>query len=594
LLAFSTLPFHVTLELGVFEIQGVKFMSKKFWILSLGILSAAPLTNATITKNSLSLQKIPQEIQPFSKSLLFDQSFDKKPLRPLITQEIIKRYLASQERSAENLASVEVSPKVEEPLIEKIAPPVEAIAASIKKEDPKPTENPALSALEIGHPMVLEKVEPEALPAKALLGDLHKKGEIKIESRLIEKPKTLDSKSAALFVLDETSFLEGRYERVPGAKVHWLHPKSGLSSETDKEGRARIPYPQAHSARYVVTAQGYIPAVGYAVRGILSPVLLYRESRIGPILKSLNLAPKPNEHILLGKFLSRQLNSMDRMSLDDFIQDSRKSFYSSGRLGIFNPFAKESGPGGDFLIAHLPTALQYLLPKQALNEIDVLEWPAQLIDLKGLMPIMTTTVLEHKDNQVSTRVVDAFTGERPESGIYASIGGQRGVIEPDINGFIDLNDMPLRPNVDLVEIYAQGYMKSWINSPSRSETLPDTVPLFSQTQLSQVLAPVGEEVLLSKSYIVGGARTNSFDNNVRLKLYNSLGQVQRSAQVYYFSKNGMLSKNQDFLDLRDPRFVITNVPDGEYHIVAIDAQTGHGVGIQVLRTQAGTISHVQF
>lgn len=570
-------------------------MSKSFWILGIGAMSVVPMSYAAIKKTS---PQLPNEIRPMGKSLFFDQSFDTQPVRVLITEEIIARYLTPRETPVESVASVEKpQPKIvapEEVLVEAV------LAPQVEVETPRKPAAAPTPKLEVGTLIASEKnfaitsAPKEPLEAKELLEDLHRKGALKIESRKIEKPKTLDTKSAAILVLDETAFLEGRLEKVPAATVSWLHPDAGLTSNTDDKGRARIPYPHSYSARYIVQAKGYLPAVGYAVKGIMSPVLLYRESRIGPILKSIKQGPQKNEHILLGKFISRNLESIDKMSFDEFLQDARSLFYSSGALGIFNLAAKEGGPRGDFLLAHLPPSLQYLLPKQGLANFEVLEWPAQLLDLKGLAPILTTTLLESKENAISTRVVDAFSGERPDSGIYASIGGQRGVFEPDMNGFIDFNELPIRPNVDLVEIYAQGYMKTWINSPSMSETLPDTVPLFTQDQLRQVLLPTGESPQLSRSYIVGSARAETFNSSVRMKIYNSLGQIQRSAQVHYFTKDGVISKDQDSLNLKDPRFVITNVPEGEYHIVAIDSATGHGLGIQVLRTQGGTVTQVQF
>src|SRR5690606_35908385 len=108
---------------------------------------------------------------------------------------------------------------------------------------------------------------------------------------------------------------------------------------------------------------------------------------------------------------------------------------------------------------------------------------------------------------------------RPNSGIYASIGGQRGVFEPDINGFIDFKDMSLRPSVDLIEVYAQGYMKTWMSSAGMSETIPEILPLFTQGQLQQIMRSVNETANPNNAYIVGNLNTANYKNSVQFKIY---------------------------------------------------------------------------
>lgn len=520
---------------------------------------------------------------PNAKSLLFDQNFDAKPFRPLFTPELLNRYIAQNSSKNENVLPSPSTSKITSAAL--VSPVADSPVLASIVETPSPIPTPPAPAI----------ASVENTPSKDFLVEsFETRKPASKPSLIIAQPNSLASQSAALLVLDETGFINGNLQRVPEAVVHWLHPRAGLSSKVDSKGRARIPYPKAYSSRYVVTAPGYLPAVGYAVKGLMSPVLLYKESRLGPILKSLDQNPRNQEHFVLGKFLDHSLKAIPQMSFDEFFQDTRKAFYSSGVLGIFTPNAKQSGPQGDFLLAHLPQSLQYLLPKQTAQNVEIVEWPAQMLDLKGLSPVVSTTLLAHKESSLNTRFVDSFSGEKPNTGIYVSIGGQRGVFEPDINGFVDLNDISLRPNIDLIEVYAQGYLKSWLNSSALSETIPDSIPLFTQHQLQQVLSPLQTQVTLNQSYIVGNLRAESYKNSVRFKVFNSLGQVVNSARINYFGKDGQISPNQTQLDLKDPRFVITQVPEGEHHIVALDSVSGQGISIQVVRTQAGTVSNVQF
>lgn len=562
------------------------------WMLGLGFVATQPAVFAGIQKQPQVIAKLPQNLQPLQKSLLFDQTFDKAPLRPFLPETVVAEYLERIE--AKNTpAKIAEEIKIAASKIPEPAPIVEAPqsvlaelpAVVIASNDPAPVVVPTKPN---PVPVVIER------PAKEVLKELEQEAKVTVQRNDVAKLKNLESDRAGVYVLDESAFLESRYETVPQASVQWLHPESNLSSKLNKKGIALVPYPNAYSARYIVKAPGYLPAVGYAVKGMISPVLLYREARLGPILKSLNQGAKPGHALLIGKFLDRNLKPIEKMSFDEFMRETQTSFYSLGLFGLFHPAAKETGSRGDFLINQLNFSLQYLLAKQNVTTEELNEWPAQLVDLKGLEAVLTTTLIEPKKTALSTQLVDSFTLERPETGIYASIGGQRGLIEPDAEGILDLGEVYERPSVDLIEIHAQGYLKTWLNAPAQSEALPDFVPLFTFDQLDEVLKTVDETASLQKSYVIGAVRPENMKGKFELKVYGANGRLAREAQVFYFGKENSLSTQTGAMDPKDARFVVAGLPEGEWHLVLVNTKTGQGQGIQIVRTQRGTISQTQF
>ncbi|MEO5666926.1 MAG: hypothetical protein ABIR96_02585 [Bdellovibrionota bacterium] len=600
------------------------------WMLGLGLVAGQPLVFATPQKPSQALEKLPQKLEPLHKSLLFDQNFDTAAVRPFLPEKVVAEYferLESQRAPASLQEEFKVAasqipaplPMIAEahPLLAQLpnlvasnadihisnvsAPTIETLSVSIPTPAPIPVRAAVVNVVATAPaPAPVKPVAAKPVvvanerPAKDVLKDLQTENKIVIKGNDVPKLKSLESSRAGVYVIDESAFLESRFETVPGASIQWLNPDSNLSSKPNKKGLAFVPYPNAYSARYIVKAPGYLPAVGYAVKGMISPVLLYREARLGPILKSLNQATTPGQAILIGKFLSRSLRPLEKMSFDQFLRDTQTSFYSLGLFGLFHPGATESGPRGDFLINHLNFSLQYLLAKQDKGSGEISEWPAQLVDFKGLSPVLTTTLVEPKAIALSTQVVDAFTLERPETGIYASIGGQRGLVEPDSDGILDLGEVFERPSVDLIEIRAQGYMKTWLNTPALSEALPDFVPLFTQNQLDEVLQTVDETASSEQSYVIGAVRPENIRKSFEVKVFGADGHQARSAKIFYFGKENKLSTSASAVDPKDARFVISGLPEGEWHVILVDAKTGEGRGIQVVRTQRGTISQTQF
>jgi len=572
------------------------------WVLGLGLVAGQSDLFAAVPKQPQVIAKLPETLKPLHQSLLFDQSFDPKPLRPFLPEKVVAEYLERSEalrtpaKLAEEITIAASQVPAPQPKIEDVASPLAQLPTLVANNT---ASAPVIATAPMSVPAPVPPAQQPAAPAperpaKEILSDLQKAHKIVLKGHDVPKLKSLESSRAGVYVLDESAFLESRFETVPEASIQWLHPNSKLSSKPNKKGIAFVPYPNAYSARYVVKAPGYLPAVGYAVKGMISPVLLYKEARLGPILKSLNQAAKPGQAILLGKFLHRNMKPIARMSFDQFLRETQTSFYSLGLFGLFHPAAKETGPRGDFMLNDLNFALQYILAKQDGGNAEISEWPAQLIDFKGLGPALTTTLVEPEVRSLSTQLVDAFSLERPDTGIYASIGGQRGLVEPDSDGILDLREVYERPSVDLIEIHAQGYFKTWLNAPALSEALPDFVPLFTLDQLDEVLSTVNDSASLEQSYVIGNVRPENIRRAFDIKIFGSDGRLARDAMVFYFGKQNKLSRSSQTLDPKDARFVISGLPEGEWHVVLVDSKTGEGRGIQVVRTQRGTISQTQF
>ena len=583
--------------------------------LSLFAVSAeAKDTRINVITKSAVYKKLSKKVSTKRKSLLFDQEFDKTPVRPLISDALIKKIIEidyAHKKAASVIAQKALeTPKASTPVAK--AEPQREPATVVEKLEEKIAEvTPA-----IVKPAVVAKAEaPEVKVQKQVMAFINKptpktavapekpKKEVEPKkptpfkaaaSEEVVVPKNLEVRRASVMVLDEENFAHGKKITIEGAKVFWLHPDASLSSQVKDSGIVKVPYPKAVSTRFVVMADGYLPAVGYAVKGQVTPILLYKEKRLPPILESLHIHPNSSESILIGRFLDRELNPVKNVEFETFESQHRKSYFSVGAFGLFHEAAKESGPQGDFLFKGLDHALQYLLASKNNDDHTIAEWPAQILDLKGLGPVLTTTVVASEAHTLETQIVDAFTLVKPDSGIYASIGGQRGLTEPDENGFLKFTDLFKRPNVDLVEINAQGYLKTWLNTPVAKGALPEVVPLFTPGQANEILSPSGESVGRNDTLIVGTLRPEIFNFRSKIWVYDSRGNRVQSARAHYFGNDGRLSPNANDIDPGDARFIVTGLEDGEYHLVLLNAESGVGQSIQVVRVAEGVVSQVQF
>jgi hypothetical protein len=566
-----------------------------------------------------------------AKSLLFDQEFDSKPLRPAPLRRMPARSaeeMALVSRHAPELpkpveVQVEVGPALHEdnidfhslweatpgildvqerPLATKAHPAAFVAANSVE------TRDKVLGALAVGPADKIETLNekisaqvfqvpemhlnPPRVGTQSLA--LHEDVKTSTNEFSVNLPKNIYRKGGLeLLVIDEESFLEKKPKVISKAQVFWGHSASAISTESNNSGRALPPNARFASARFVVKAEGYLPAVGYATRNMITPVILIKEKRLGAVLKSLNVTPAAGKTLVWGKFLSDSLEGQEKIQIESS-DPSAKAFYSIGSFGLFHPKATSSGPQGDFLVSALPRELHYLLPSESRDLGEVSELPPALLNLAGLGPIITTTIVQSKSSSVETQVVDGLSLEKPETSIYATVGGQRGMFTADEDGFVNFKGLPLRNQVDLVEVRASGYLKSWINAPANGESFPELVSLFNRAQLNELLQGSGVNLQQSNPVILGQLRPEAFKKKYAVEILDSNGISPEGVEVVYFDQKNRPNPNQNGTDRLMQTFAVLNLAAGEYHLVIRDVDSHQLVSMQVVRCADSVLSQVQF
>ena len=436
--------------------------------------------------------------------------------------------------------------------------------------------------------------------SNSTLSDASRKGAALVTSYSQESPAP-ESNAAKIFVIDEDSLTQGSVHGVEGATVTWFGPNSGIVKKTNTKGVARAPYPASAAVRFVVQAPGYLPALGYAIEGLVSKVVLMSERKLAPVIKSLGVAPDPQKTLVFGKILNKKGRPVEGMTLEASIEKPFKLFYSIGGFGVFHPKAVETGSQGDFFISGVASGIQYLMPSQnissksAAEQKDPLEWPASILDFTGVGPVVSVTLQESTGHTVTTQVVDAFSMERPSGvGIQATVGGQRGVFVPDAEGKLEIGNMHKRDNPDLVEIHAQGYLKTWITGVPDEKHFPELIALFTQRQLDTVLQEAAPEIELNGGIVLGNLRAEKFKKSMVVSVYGPTGLRAGKARVLYFDDRNIARLKLTQTDNVLQNFAVANLDAGEWHVVVSEATTGKTIGTQIVRTEGGTVTQVQF
>lgn len=565
-------------------------------------------------------KKIPivKSSHPLTKSLLFDQSFDKVSYRPAP-----KVYVSMPIARPESGEPLELHAKIEKITQEVVSMSPYFVERALPSTQPEIIRSNRLASN--SEVFALSAIE-NALAARKqekLLADVPVKVVASAPSPLITKSQETSAKAAPashgfevpladkttarLLVIDEESILNKSPRVIAGAKISWTGFRSGLVTESDAKGMARPPYPNVSSMRFVVEAEGYLPAMGYAVRGVVTPVVLVPEKRLAPILQSLNLVPEAGKTLVIGKVLNSKMQPVRGVSLDASVQEGGRVFYSMGSFGVFHPGAKESGAQGDFVISGLRKGLQYIMPTQNLNptgwgeslaaknsdENETKEWPAFVGDFSSLPPIVSLVIQQGSRADLKTQIVDSMSMEKPASGIHLSVGGQRGLFIPDDSGFVRLNEVFLRPSVDLIEVHSPGYLKSWVTPAASKEVFPDPIQMFSREQLKSVFSGVDGDVDLSKGVILAQLRPEKFHRPIVAEIFSYNGRRSRQAQIFYFDEKGLNSQLNATVPLVGG-VAVTNLENGEWHLLLMDAATRIPVSGQVLRVQKNVVTQAQF
>ena len=500
-----------------------------------------------------SKQEITSSSPKLSHSLVFDQEFDPNPVRPVPQLRMSSLQLKpsatqkTQRNSIPARTTITPTPQVTtQDIIDRVLPPIKTAARSAVADHLTQSSRAHFS---------------------------------------ITAPK---GSASQVLVIDEDSLAFGEPKPLPGAVVHWISPFSGLSRMTDAKGYAAAPYMNTISTRFVVTMPGYLPALGYITAGTTTPIVMMKESRIGPVLQSLGVVPDPDRVLLIGKTLRESLAPADKITIDASLQSPFKVFYSIGSFGLFHTAAKETGTQGDFLVSGFERGLQYLMPSEASRE-----WPAWIVDTSGLPKLVTTTLTDTSASTVQTQIVDSMALEKPPVGIHVTIGGQRGLFLPDEEGVLKLDQVHPRGSPDLLEVRADGYMKTWVNSVARADLFPPAISLFTQGQASDLLRSI-DDMDFSKGIVFGNLRPEQFHRPVSVQVFNSVGKRYRDAVVAYFDDDNKISTELKTSDPMVQNFAIVNLPAGEWHVIIVDPSSGKGIGIQVVRVEDGTVTQVQF
>ncbi len=531
-----------------------------------------------------------------SQSLLFDQDFDKQKIRPAPILALAKKSEKALQKAPPRQRSTEILAKYfDEGKLD---------YSSIWSQPPQYPRTLAKGDLMLG------PVDKIVVPVDHRVDEIfHKEASsVKVAAAVVSKEITESPKPVAvsvnlpenlyrpggleLLLVDEESFLEKKPKVVTSATVHWAHANSGISSASNSSGRVLPPNNLFASARFVVIAEGYLPAIGYAIRNMITPVILVKEKRLGPVLKSLAVSPVPGRSIVWGKLVSAAMEARGDITIESSSPDI-KAHYSLGSYGLFHKGAKVAGPQGDFLLSNLPHELHYLLPAENISG-EISDLPPALLNLAGLGPVATTTMVDAKPTSIRTQVADGLSLEKPATAVYATIGGQRGMFTADDEGFVDLKNLPLRNQIDLLEIRASGYLKNWVNAPAENGSFPDLISLFNRAQLNELLDGSGVMLQQANPVILGQLRPEIFASRYTVELLDVFGSPPDGANVVYFDSNNRPNSRAEATDVAMQTFAVVNLPAGEYHLLLRDAESQRLVSMQLVRCADGVISQVQF
>lgn len=400
-----------------------------------------------------------------------------------------------------------------------------------------------------------------------------------------------------ILVFDEEALNLGSFSPIQNARVFWFGHESSVQTRTNSNGVARFPQGEIYSARFIVKAEGYLPAVGYAKAGLVTPIALYSEKRLPAILKSLNIGTDFQSRFILGKILSPSGEPVSDVHFDLNESNKQKAFFSAGKWSLFVPNLKGTGPSGDFLFSGLQSfSFDYFLPTRSDSEGSSSELSSQPFSFSGIDQIASVTLVESPPSELSTQIVDSSLLEF-DAGLSAvgTIGGQGGVYTPNSEGFITFEKLSNKTTVDLVEVRARGYRKAWLSpSPSTPKSMPDFLPLFTEGHLIRVFEEAHGAVNPDLGMVLGNLRPEFFNEPVEVKILGPSGTQISFIEVFYFDADNNLDSNLMATAPETQNFAIPNLIPGEWHLQIRGTISGELLATQVVRTSSRVVSYVQF
>lgn len=415
---------------------------------------------------------------------------------------------------------------------------------------------------------------------------------------------------ARVLVIDAEALNFGRIVPISNAKASWTGLESRLETTASPTGVLKSPYANTKSQRFIVNAEGYIPALGYAIKGSVAIAPMYKAELVKPLAETLGIKTF-DKHIVIGKALGKNLQPTSGVRLETSQPDASVE-YSMGSMGIFAKGLESSGPAGDFVAIGLDSAVQYFMPTEESEE-----WASTPIDLTGAPQIVSICLPKAEKEFVRTNILDGFMLEKPEGLVNLTIGGQRGVYIPEEQDLESeesseantlVENFYRRSAVDLFEVRAPDYLKTWISNPANPSLISKFSPLLSEGQIQTIIEPSGIHWSSEQGIVLGSITSPDLVNKeLKVTVLNSTGKVVKDAVVLYFDENSQAANPQDISSTKyNHRFMIVGLDAGEWNLIAIDPRGRRikspskrhtfapgGVGSSVIRTNHGVLSYVE-
>ncbi len=582
--------------------------------------------------DALPTQKKVTDLAPtkhkLANSLFFDQPFDKNKVFPLpekseTTQQLTNEKIGSEESPLDLLATLKFAPK-ENPYKLKKLDPIKTNAPKVSPPVPVP-QKPIQAVVANSSIKIAEKLNPPQVPTLPTATPL-----TKIDSPRLGKLLTKNWARSALErghikVVDEETLTLGEPRAIEGIEISWMGNENHMELKpnekwTNDNGIALVPTAMSHSARFIAKAKGYIPAVGYAWSKNVTPVVMYRESKIPSVAQGilkkvtdkLQTFPYPNSTIVFGKVIDSSGAPIEGVWMDTNLSENHEIFYSTGSFGIFHPQQKTTGVLGEFLVSGMQMGYKPLTPTKvgnlfANNGLEPVEssqnsvnLPSHFIDFSGVGPIASVTLVDGQNIQLETTIVDHTSNSYPEGlGILANLGGEKTV--PDTGGNVVFSKVPNRPNVEFVQVNSLSkdyYLKNTLlNITTNPLTMPDAVTLFSTRNLYSAFQDISYEVNFERPVIIGRLRPEHFTEAVAIEVVDYRGKTLQGVPTFYAEKvdeEMIINRELKQTSPDTQTFILGNLVPGEYHIQARRVRDRKILATQITRTLSDSISLVQF
>lgn len=416
-----------------------------------------------------------------------------------------------------------------------------------------------------------------------------------------------------ILAVDAQALNFGRLVPLSNAKATWIGTDSRLQSNADSMGVIKAPYPRTRSQRFIVNADGYIPAVGYVVMGTVSIAPMYKADLVKPLVETLGINAG-DKHIVLGKTLDENLHPLANVKVE-LSQGDAHVDYSTSAWGLFTKNLHQSGPAGDFVATGLDSEIQYFMPVEGTEE-----WPSTSINFADLPQVVSIALPRAHREFARTNILDGFTLEKPEGLVTLTIGGQRGVYIPEdvaientsaesssenvpTNTLIE--NLFVRPAINIFEVRAPSYLKTWVSNPTTPNLVSKFTPVLSEGQIQSILAPIGMNWSSAESIVLTSVSTKDYGNKpMKLSVLDSEGHVVKDAQIIYFDQQKQASTEVASTKYNNHALIV-GLEAGEYNVVAIDPSASvtqkdgsqkirpAGLGSTVIQTSEGVLTYFE-